>query len=121
MKKLLITCFIAWAFTGSMAQEKPLSARMAETVMTIWKDSFALGGGQVKWSYDMGVILKGFENIWSHTGDVTYFNYIQKQMDVFIQNDGTIRGYKKRSITSTISTMVNWHCCSSGLRERINT
>lgn len=95
MKKLLITCLFALAVLVSAAQEKPLSARMAETVMTIWKDSFALGGGPVKWSYDMGVILKGFENIWSHTGDVTYFNYIQKQMDVFIQNDGTIRGYKK--------------------------
>ena len=66
---------------------------MAETVMNTWKDSFALGGN-VKWTYDMGVILKGFEGLWMNTGDARYFNYIQKQMDVFVTNDGKIRGYK---------------------------
>jgi hypothetical protein len=40
---------------------------MAATVMTIWKDSFALDNKQAKWSYDMGVILKGFEGIWLNT------------------------------------------------------
>ena len=66
---------------------------MAETVMNNWKDSFALGGS-VKWTYDMGVILKGFEGLWMNTGDARYYNYIQKQMDVFVTNDGKIRGYK---------------------------
>ena len=43
----------------------------------------------------MGVILKGFEGLWLNTGDVTYFNYIQQQMDVFVQTDGSIRTYKQ--------------------------
>ena len=34
---------------------------MAETVMNTWKDSFSLDGKPAKWTYDMGVILKGFE------------------------------------------------------------
>ena len=41
----------------------------------------------------MGVILKGFEGIWLNTGDVTYYNYIQKQMDFFVQEDGSIKHY----------------------------
>ncbi|MEO6611921.1 MAG: glycoside hydrolase family 88 protein [Chitinophagaceae bacterium] len=68
---------------------------MAETVMKTWKDSFSLDGKPAKWTYDMGVILKGFEGLWLNTGNVTYFNYIQQQMDVFVQNDGTIRTYKQ--------------------------
>ena len=67
---------------------------MAATVVNTWKDSFALDGKPAKWTYDMGVILKGFEALWMNTGDVTYFNYIQQQMDFFVQNDGSINTYK---------------------------
>ena len=46
-----------------------------------------------KWSYDYGVILKGIEAVWKQTGDVKYFNYIKHNMDVFINEAGTIKGY----------------------------
>src|SRR5438045_9747681 len=68
---------------------------LSETVMKTWKDSFALDGKPARWTYDMGVILKGFEGIWMNTGDVQYYNYIQQQMDFFVQNDGTIKTYKQ--------------------------
>ncbi|MEO7925073.1 MAG: glycoside hydrolase family 88 protein [Chitinophagaceae bacterium] len=76
------------------AQQKPLSEQMAGTVMNTWKDSFSLDGKSAKWAYDMGVILKGFEGIWLNTGDVTYYNYIQQQMDFFVKDDGSIKTYK---------------------------
>ena len=47
-----------------------------------------------KWRYDQGVILKGVEGIWNATGDAEWFNYIRKSMDVYIQDDGSIRGYR---------------------------
>jgi len=62
--------------------------------MTTWKDSFALDGKPAKWTYDMGVILKGFEGAWMNSGDVKYYNYILKQVDFFVNNDGTIKTYK---------------------------
>jgi unsaturated rhamnogalacturonyl hydrolase len=71
-----------------------LSRQVAATVMQIWPDSFALDGKRANWSYDMGVILKGFEGIWMQSGDVAYFNYIQKQIDFFVQDDGSIKAYK---------------------------
>src|SRR5687768_645366 len=101
MKKFLIAGFVLTTIIVS-AQEKPrlngsvgqaLSEQVAATVMTTWKDSFSLGS-RAKWSYDMGVILKGFEGIWRNTGDVKYYNYILKQMDFFVQDDGTIKTYK---------------------------
>lgn len=72
------------------AQAQTPGERLAKTTMKIWKDSLSS-----KWSYDLGVVLKGMEGNWYRTGDATYFNYIQKQMDFFVQNDGTIRTYKQ--------------------------
>ena len=71
------------------------SQQLAATAMTIWKDSFALRAGQpARWSYDQGVILKGIEGIWNATGNGKYFTYIQKSMDFYVGDDGTIKGYR---------------------------
>ncbi|RYF84010.1 MAG: glycoside hydrolase family 88 protein, partial [Chitinophagaceae bacterium] len=86
---LTIVCFSTQAQLHSYAQD------VAMTAMKIWPDSFAVKpGNPAKWSYDQGVILKGIEGIWNRTGDGKWFNYIQKQMDYFINDDGTIKGYK---------------------------
>jgi unsaturated rhamnogalacturonyl hydrolase len=89
----IIGCLFAAATVS--AQQKPLSQQMAATVMNTWKDSFALDGKPAKWTYDMGVILKGFENIWLSNGDVKYFNYIRQQIDFFVKDDGTIKTYRQ--------------------------
>jgi unsaturated rhamnogalacturonyl hydrolase len=68
------------------------SQGMAASVMGWWNDSTAKKPG--KWSYDMGVVLKGMEALWKATGDATYFKYIQKSMDAWVNEDGTIRGYE---------------------------
>ncbi|HSU27354.1 MAG TPA: glycoside hydrolase family 88 protein [Chitinophagaceae bacterium] len=71
------------------------AAEMAKTVMKTWKDSFSLDGKPAKWTYDMGVILKGFEGLWMNTGDAQYYNYIQQQMDFYVREDGSIKTYKQ--------------------------
>jgi len=84
--------FLLICFLQTTAQQN-LSEQVAATVMNTWKDSLPIGG-TTKWSYDMGVILKGFEGIWLRTADRKYFNVIQAKMDWFVQNDGTIKGYE---------------------------
>jgi len=76
-----------------VAQEKPLSQQVAATVLKIWPDTIPIGS-QTKWSYDMGVVLKGFEGIWMNTGDISYFNSIQKKIDYFVKDDGSIKNYE---------------------------
>jgi len=76
-----------------VGQDKPLSQQVAETVLKIWPDTMPVGS-QTKWSYDMGVVLKGFEGIWMNTGDVSYFNSIQKKIDFFVKDDGSIKNYE---------------------------
>lgn len=48
-----------------------------------------------KWSYDYGVVLRGFALLWKRTGERKYFQYIREQMDYFIGEDGSVRGYRK--------------------------
>lgn len=48
-----------------------------------------------KWAYDIGVVLKGIESLYKITKDNKYFEYIQTNMDYFIQEDGSINRYNK--------------------------
>lgn len=92
MKKFLT---IAILFISAHTYSQDWSKQLAETAMTIWKDSFLLEGDKApKWRYDQGVILKGIEGIWNATGDGKYFSYIQRSMDYYVKDDGTIKGYK---------------------------
>lgn len=91
-KTLLITLTLITTLVVN-AQTLPYSQRMAKTVTTLWKDSLPTGN---KWTYDQGVILKGFEGIWQDTGNRSYFDFIKYCMDKFIQPDGTIRTYRQQ-------------------------
>jgi unsaturated rhamnogalacturonyl hydrolase len=79
--------------TAVSAEPQNWSRQMAATIMNSWNDSIATQ--PAKWSYDMGVVLKGMQALWYATGDASYFRYIQKSMDVYVQEDGTIKGYKQ--------------------------
>lgn len=88
--------FVFASFFAKAQNTHSLAADMASTVMTIWKDSLSMSANKtVKWSYDQGVILKGIEGLWLQTGNGAYFNYMQKSMDHFVDDDGNIRTYKR--------------------------
>ncbi|MGH2552473.1 MAG: glycoside hydrolase family 88/105 protein, partial [Chitinophagaceae bacterium] len=100
MKKSILILLLSLQFTAVFSQRRGMNygliaENMAATVMNNWKDSFALDGKPAKWTYDMGVILKGFEGLWLNTGDAKYYNYIQQQMDYFVKDDGSIKTYKQ--------------------------
>jgi unsaturated rhamnogalacturonyl hydrolase len=90
MKKILISLLL---IASLKTNAQSTAEKMAATAMKLWPDSVTTK--QTKWSYDMGVILKGMEGLWYKTGNPLYFKYIQQQMDLFIQNDGSIKGYKQ--------------------------
>ncbi|QEC58030.1 glycoside hydrolase family 88 protein [Flavisolibacter ginsenosidimutans] len=96
MKKLTaIFCLTIFCFSAKAQPVHSYAQDLANTAIKIWPDSFSVKpGNPAKWSYDQGVILKGIEGIWNATGDGKWFRYIQKQMDYFIGEDGSIKGYK---------------------------
>lgn len=78
-------CGFAW-------KNKPLSEQAANTAMTaLWQDS---AGYPAKWTYDHGLVLKGIERVYAVTGDKQYLDFIQRNIDHFIADDGSIRTYK---------------------------
>ncbi|HSE31844.1 MAG TPA: DUF4350 domain-containing protein [Pyrinomonadaceae bacterium] len=81
--------------TIGYGQTQPLSQRIARTAMTaLWRDASKKEAGQPsRWTYDHGLVLKGIEGVWLSTGDGEYFRFIQKSMDHFVGNDGSIRTY----------------------------
>ena len=96
MKQIgLITLFFFVLFGVVAAQTKPISERAAVTAMTaLWRDAAKNESGYpAKWTYDHGLVLKGIERVWINTGDKQYFDFIQRSMDHFVANDGSIRTY----------------------------
>ena len=93
---ILLIAFAQLATAQYRTADNIVSRKMAEHVMTnLWPDSFALEKNKpVKWQYDLGVILKGIEGLWKRTGDPQYFNYIQKMMDFYVDNKGSIKAYR---------------------------
>ncbi|RYY87954.1 MAG: glycoside hydrolase family 88 protein [Chitinophagaceae bacterium] len=94
---LLLAGTAAQAQAPAGAGQAPAEAAqsLASTAMKIWPDSMLLPGDKfAKWRYDQGVVLKGVEGVWNATGNGDWFRYMQRCMDVFVQPDGSIRGYK---------------------------
>src|SRR2546421_7361069 len=88
---VLLTAFLI----AARGQSRPFSERMASTVMTLWQDyPGAESGRPARWSYEQAVVLKGMERVWRDTGDGNYFKYIQRSIDQFVSDDGTIKTYR---------------------------
>ncbi len=72
------------------------SERMAATLMLQHDNGLVYDKTKPeKWNYEMGVLTSAIEQVWLQTGDGNkYFTYIQKLIDNFVQEDGTIRTYE---------------------------
>ena len=94
----IISCqsFILICFFGtSLFAQTPFSQRMATTIMALHPDSIAVKESKpARWDYEQGLVLKAFERLWLRTGDAQYFRYIQKDIDRFVGEDGSIRTYE---------------------------
>ena len=90
-----ITVLILGIALSAPAQTKPVSERAAATAMTaLWRDAAKKESGYpAKWTYDHGLVLKGVERVWEKTRDKQYFDFIQRSMDHFVSDDGSIRTY----------------------------
>src|SRR5215813_1234958 len=86
---------LAQAQPKALAPQRALSEQIAITAMARWKDSWELDRTKTeKWSYDQGVVMKGLEGVWYNTADAEYFRFIQRSIDRFVNEDGTIKTYR---------------------------
>lgn len=85
---------IGWIIgLGTVCQAQPVrpwSVRMAESVM---QQKPVLSE---RWHYEVGVMLRAFEELWQRTGEARYFDYIRTNIDRFVTPEGAIRTYEKK-------------------------
>lgn len=88
---LLLLSYAGFAQTDN----RPYSQRMADSFMARYPDSILIGSNKAaRWDYEQGLVLKAIGRVWARTGDGRYFTYIQKDIDQFVGEDGSIRTYK---------------------------
>src|SRR5215207_3739005 len=85
MRHLSLIILILLLGGSVAAQTKPLSEQAAATAMSI--------GSPAKWTYDHGLVLKGLERVYVATNDKQYLDFIQRSIDRFVTDDGSIRTY----------------------------
>lgn len=73
--------------------DKGWAIKTADSIMTRMPRLYENKIYHGKWSYDYGVVLKGFQLLWQQTGNRQYFQFIKDNMDYFVQEDGGIRNY----------------------------
>ncbi len=95
-KILLLALVLSFALHTTAQNTTPMSERMAATILRLHPDSLHYAesiGKSARWNYENGVVLNAIENLWLRTGNGAYFKFIQKNIDAFVHEDGTIRTF----------------------------
>ncbi|HVZ86603.1 MAG TPA: glycoside hydrolase family 88 protein, partial [Polyangia bacterium] len=66
-----------------------LAVRFANAVMSRWPDPVNISS-QNAWEYNHGIVLRGMQQVWSHTCDPKIVSYIQKYADEFVDAAGNV-------------------------------
>jgi rhamnogalacturonyl hydrolase YesR len=66
-----------------------LAVRFANAVMSRWPDPINISS-QNAWEYNHGIVLRGMQQVWSHTCDPKIVSYIQKYADEFVDAAGAV-------------------------------
>jgi unsaturated rhamnogalacturonyl hydrolase len=94
MKTTLTFLFLSLS-TILFAQHVPWSRQMADSFIARNKDSILVGKSTAtRWDYEQGLMLKAIERVWYRTGEGKYFEYIVKDLNQYVKEDGSIRTYK---------------------------
>lgn len=93
---VLVGCAMAQM---GVAQDSP-SRLMSQTVIKEWPAGvISTVGHPGSWAYEEGVLLDGMAAEWHTTADGADFHYIQSAVDRYVNDDGTITGYKAEGHT----------------------
>jgi unsaturated rhamnogalacturonyl hydrolase len=65
------------------------AVRFANAVMSRWPDPINISS-QNAWEYNHGIVLRGMQQVWSHTCDSKIVTYVQKYADEFVNASGTV-------------------------------
>jgi unsaturated rhamnogalacturonyl hydrolase len=77
------------------SQDSPWSARIAQSFLAMHPDSilYPTEAKSRRWNYEQGVMLEAMYQMWRHSGDDRYLEYMRKNLDYYITSDGKILAY----------------------------
>jgi len=72
------------------------SLQIASSFIALHPDSiiYATEAKSRRWNYEQGVMYEAFFQMWLHTKNSAWLEYNKKNLDYYIEPDGTIRTYK---------------------------
>lgn len=71
------------------------STRIAESFLARYPDKIPYNAGnpELRWNYEQGLMYMALYRTWERTGDRTYLDAIRRNLDHYVQEDGTIKTY----------------------------
>ncbi len=92
---LLILFMLSEAVYGAKP-EGSKTAKIADNFIKLYPDTIAYPTRitSYKWNYEQGMMVYALYRAWEETGDDRYLEYIKKNLDYYIQPDGSIKTYE---------------------------
>ncbi|MGA3287305.1 MAG: glycoside hydrolase family 88 protein [Bacteroidota bacterium] len=106
MKHWIVGAFVLFCSCSSIqqlnSQENRFSQKIVDSFIRAHPDTIRYAGVPYSawWDYERGVVLQGVYQVYLATENKTYLDYIKKQMDLYVQNDGSILTYDYSSFNS---------------------
>ena len=76
-----------------VSKSKPWSVRMANSFIYRHQDYNINYGNKTGWNYEQGLMLQALYKLYQKTKDEKYFNFIIKNLDRYITDNGKIKTY----------------------------
>jgi len=98
MKKIPLNVtilFFSVSLLFSASPPKPWSVRIGDSFMSLHPDTVKYYNEEKskKWNYEQGLMLEALYQLWTVTKDDRYLQYIKKNLDYYIQPNGSIATY----------------------------
>jgi unsaturated rhamnogalacturonyl hydrolase len=108
-----------------------LAVRFANAVMSRWPDPINISS-QNAWEYNHGIVLRGMQQVWSHSCDPKIVTYIRKYADEFVDASGTVNIPSAHSFDNIEPSvllpflyqqtgMAKYHTAADNIRARYNS
>ena len=97
----MLLAFPLGMFAQRVSSEQPWSVRMSESEMIRCPESWQLDfQPKLKWDYCHGLELQSMLDVYDRYGDKKFYDYALAYADTMVNNDGTIKMYKRVSLCS---------------------
>lgn len=104
IKNITFAAGLTLAITSSACAQKngeglaygSWSKNIADSFIRLHPDSiiYKTEAKSRKWNYEQGLMCNAFHELWLQTNDKTYYDYIVKNVNYYVQEDGSIKTYK---------------------------